>query len=196
MSIRSLSALAVARDAAPAGKPAGGGGGTAAVTPAGGQQVAAASEVPQSFTDVLVSAIPTEPLTAYTALVGITVGAVDQSKPQSYLAFRWWAYAVFLVVVLVAVWVAYRRKSKEATTDPKAANPRPLSFPWAEACAALLAAGGWGLAMPGSPLNAQLTGTPRTLAIATVVIGVAALLTLAFAPQLKVGTSTKIKTGQ
>jgi hypothetical protein len=187
MSVRSLAALAVARDAAPAGQPAGGGGGAAAVAPGGQPGAGAGATVPQGLVDVLTSAIPTEPLAAYTALVGITAGAVGSAN--TYLPFRWWAYAVFLVVVFISVWVAYRRASKAAGVG----NQRKLSFPVTEAAAALLAASGWGLAMPGSPLNVQLTGTPRTLASASIVIGIGALLTLAFGPQLKVGTGSAQK---
>ena len=63
--------------------------------------------VPQQFADVLTSAIPTEPLTAYTALIGVAVGAADPLHPRAYLPFRWGAYGVFLGVTAAAVWVAY-----------------------------------------------------------------------------------------
>jgi hypothetical protein len=74
MSIRSLSNLAVERDKAPPGEAAMGG--------AGG---AADGQVPQQFADVLTSAIPTEPLSAYTAAVGVVAGL----KTANYLPFRW-----------------------------------------------------------------------------------------------------------
>ena len=195
MSIRSLTMLAVARDKAAPSAPAGGGGGEAAVAapdgtvagrPAG--QPAAQGGVPQQFADVLTSAIPTEPLTAYTALIGVAVGAAEPFHPRAYLPFRWGAYGVFLGVTAAAVWVAYLRKSRGPQGPRDPVNRR--SVPLAELLSALVAAGAWGLAMPGSAFNIQIGGTTRVLATASIVIGAAALLTLLFAPQLKSGTKT------
>ena len=194
MSIRSLAALAVARDKASPGKMVGGGAGEAAIVQpdgtARGRRAGTPPEqggVPQQFVDVLISAIPTEPLAAYTALVSATEAALSAPDARNYLPFRWWSYGSFLVVILAAVWVAYYRASRgPAGTSPD--NRRP--FPTAEALTALAAGAAWGLAMPGSPLNAQLTGNARTLAIATIIIGTAAVLILAQAPQLKIGSKT------
>ena len=179
MSIRSLTALAVARDKAAPAEPAMGGGGAAAAPTFAG----APSE--QQFVDVLVSAIPTEPLVAYTAIVGITVGSIDISQPHSYLVFRWFAYAAFLAFTVLAITVAYNRKANgpDGPVDRR-------RFPWAEGGAALIAAVAWGLVMPGSPLNVSLTGTVWTLTASSITIGAAAVLSLVFAPQLKTGTSS------
>jgi hypothetical protein len=65
------------------------------------------------------------------------------------------------------------------------------SVPVAEIGSALLAGGAWGLAMPGSPLAATLTGTVRTLTTASVLIGAAAVLSLLTAPQLKTGATSR-----
>lgn len=154
--------------------------------PAG--QPAAQVGVPQQFADVPTSAIPTEPLTAYTALIGVAVGAADPRHPGAYLPFRWGAYGVFLGVTAAAVWVAYLRKSRGPQGPRDPVNRR--SVPLAELLSALIAAGAWGLAMPGSAFNIQIGGTTRVLATASIVIGAAALLTLLFAPQLKSGTKT------
>jgi hypothetical protein len=180
MSIRSLAALAVARDKAAPSAPAAGGGGAAAAAPPPGAPV-----IPQSFADVLVSAIPTEPLSAYTAIVGIAVGTVDLNNPRSYLGFRWGCYGAFLVLTLLAVAVSYSKKAN----GPQGPVGR-RRFPWAEGASALIAAGAWGLVMPGSALNVQLTGTVRTLTSASIAVGAAAVLGLVFAPQLKVGTKS------
>lgn len=195
MSIRSLAALAVARDKASPGKVAGGGAAEAALTQpdgvARGQRAGAPPEqggVPQQFIDVLISAIPTEPLAAYTALVGVTVGTLNGPDARAYLPFRWGAYGAFLIVILGAVWLSYYRVSRGPVGVTFAANRR--EFPIAEALAALVAGAAWGLAMPGSPLNAQLTGTVRTFATAAIIIGAAAVLTLLQAPQLKTGSKT------
>jgi hypothetical protein len=194
MSVRSLAALAVERDRAAAGRPAGGGAGAAAVAPAGGAagQRSPRGAVAQSFTDVVVSAIPTEPLAAYTALVGVVVGVVGADSARDYLPFRWWAYAAFLAVVVAAVWLAYTRAlrgplglAKDEDVDDR------RSVPVAEIGSALLAGGAWGLAMPGSPLAATLTGTVRTLTTASVLIGTAAVLSLLTAPQLKTGATSR-----
>ncbi|MGH3770901.1 MAG: hypothetical protein ACRDRW_05820 [Pseudonocardiaceae bacterium] len=195
MSIRSLAALAVARDKASPGQVVGGGAAEAAVVqPTGaarGQPAGTPPEqggVPQQFVDVLISAIPTEPLAAYTALVSVTVGTLSAPDARAYLPFRWWVYGFFLMVILAAVWRAYYRASRGPAGVISPDNRR--RFPIAEALAALVAGAAWGLAMPGSPLNAQLTGTVRTLATAAIIIGAAAVLTLLQAPQLKTGSKT------
>jgi hypothetical protein len=195
LSIRSLAALAVARDKAAPDQPAGGGAGQAALVQTDGTVAAqpagqppAQGGVPQRFADVLISAIPTEPLAAYTALIGIAAGGIDVAHPRAYLAFRWWVYGAFLALTLVAVWVAYYRASRGPAGTNDQSNRR--SFPWAEAAAALTAAATWGLAMPNSPLNVQVSGTARTLASASIAIAGASVLSLVFAPQLKTGTNS------
>lgn len=189
MSIRSVTALAVARDSAPRGKAAGGGGGAAAVGgPAGdGGGAGGGTDIPQSFVDVLVSAIPTEPLAAYTAIVGIAAGTIPttDTKHPPYMAFRWATFGVFLALILVAIVLGYKRK----------AGIRKR-FPVAESGAALIAGAAWGLAMPGSALNVQLAGTARTLTTASIAIGAAAILVLVFGPVLKSGTTKTGSDGQ
>ena len=155
MSVRSLTTLAVERDRAdPASPVAGGGGRTAANAPDG--------TVPQGFTDVLISAIPTEPLAACTALVGVAVGAVNATDPRAYLSFRWWCFAGFVVLTILAVYASYLRDLKAPSTGapppPKETHRR---FPLAEIIAASIAAAAWGLVMPGSPLNVQMSGTSQ-----------------------------------
>ncbi|MGZ6616958.1 MAG: hypothetical protein ACXVFQ_21345 [Solirubrobacteraceae bacterium] len=95
MSIRSLSNLAVERDKAEPG--------TAALGGSGG---ASGGEVPQQFVDALTSAIPTEPLSAYTAAVGVVAGL----KAGNYLPFRWSAFAVFLIVTAASIVISYEAK--------------------------------------------------------------------------------------
>jgi hypothetical protein len=185
MSVRSLAALAVERDRAAAGQAARGGAGEAAVAGSRSRRDAA----PQTFTDVVISAIPTEPLAAYTALVGIVIGAVGSG---AYLPFRWGAYGAFLAIVVAAVWLAYARAVRGAL-GVAPGDARRKSFPGVEVGSALLAGGAWGLAMPGSPLDAALSGTARTLTTASVLIGTAAVLSLLAAPALKTGTGKKAK---
>ena len=183
MSIRTLTTLAIARDKAAPGQPASGGGGQAAVANA-----TTGPAIPQQFVDVLTSAIPTEPLAAYTALIGIAAGTVDLMRPRAYLGFRWGAFAAFALLTVLAVAVSNIRKLTGPGGVVNPANRR--AFPWAEGGAALIAAVAWGLAMPGSALNTQLTGTVRTITAASIAIGGAAILSLVFAPQLKTGTKS------
>lgn len=191
MSIRSLTALAVERDRAPLGTRALGGSrgtvGPPLPTPAPGGTSAGSASVPQSFVDALTSAIPTEPLAAYTAVIGIVTAAV--SDAHSFLPFRWLTFAGFLVLTAVATMVSYRSKSSAASPgepNASAGNERPV--PWLELGTALVAAAAWGLAMPGGPLSAQLTGPAELIATGTTVILGAALVTVAAGP-LTSGTS-------
>jgi hypothetical protein len=184
VSVRSLAALAVERDRAPAGQPALGGAGAAAVRGPNGQG-SARDAMPQSFTDVVISAIPTEPLAAYTALVGVVIGAVGLGASGNYLPFRWTAYGAFLAIVVAAVWLAYARAARGVQ-----GRRNRYSFPAGEIFSALVAGGAWGLVMPGSPLDPTLTGTARTLTTTSVLVGTAALLSLLTAPALRTGTSS------
>jgi hypothetical protein len=180
LSIRSLSYLAVQRDKAQPNQVAAGGGGAAAAPDAG------AAQIPQQFADVLTSAIPTEPLTAYTAILGLIVGVIDATKPHQYLPLRWWLYAGFLVLIVVAVGVTYAHKANGP--DGPRAPAKTRVFPWVEGLAALIAGAAWGLAMPGSALNGQLTGNLRAITSAVIAIGGAAVLAVVFVPPLKGGT--------
>ncbi|MDT7706423.1 MAG: hypothetical protein QOG20_2030 [Pseudonocardiales bacterium] len=189
MSIRALTALAVERDRADAGTPALGGsrGGEPTTSPTaaetnGTSPGPAATGVPQSFTDALTSAIPTEPLAAYTALIAVVTAAVG-SDPRSYLPFRWWAFFGFLGLTAAATVIGYRQKSIAASpseTNASAGNQRPA--PWLELGTALVAAAAWGLAMPGGPFSAQFTGPAQLLATGSTLVLGASLVTLAATP--------------
>jgi hypothetical protein len=175
MSIRSLTALAVEREKAL----------PTASTVSGGSGGAGNGSVPQSITDTLTAAIPTEPLAAYTAAIGILVGipitgvhAVDK-----YIPFRWGVFAAFLVLTFVTILVSYTTKKNSAapigvsaTADGKKNQPRKL--PGLEMSAALIAASAWGLAMPGSALNTELSGNVAKITAASIAIGGSALLAL------------------
>jgi hypothetical protein len=175
MSVRSLSTLAVERDKAEPRTQAMGGSGGAK----GGQ-------VPQQFIDALTSAIPTEPLSAYTAAIGIVAGL----KSGSYVGFRWGAFAVFLVVTALALFVSYEVKYRTASsTAEELDQTKKRRFPALEASAALVAAVAWGLAMPGSALNTTLTGDTGAITAAAIIIGGATALSL-LTPFLTTGSPT------
>lgn len=174
MSIRSLTTLAVARDAA--GHQASVGGGTAG---------AGNGSKEQTFTDALTSAIPTEPLAAYTALIAVIAAS---KSPDHYLAVRWWVYAAFLVIVVASVEVSYLVKvSRPVPVGVHQDRRRRLPFP--EILSATVAAAAWGLVAPGSGLQVMLRGGIATIAMACISIGGAALLSL-MAPALTQGSNT------
>ncbi|MBM0225490.1 hypothetical protein [Micromonospora sp. ATA51] len=151
MSARSLAELAVERDVRPVGEQTG------------------------SATEVLVAAIPSETLAAYTALVGIVLAA---DVGAGYGAFRWSAYVIFVVFAFLAPFAGYYRKVTSPESTPDADHRR---FPVLECAAAALAAAAWGLVMPGSPLGIVLDGNALVFATAALVLGAATLL--AFATQ-------------
>jgi hypothetical protein len=175
LSVRSLTTLAVARDAANYHDPA-----------KGGSAGAGSGSSDQSFTDALTSAIPTEPLAAYTALIAVV--AASKSQDDQYLAVRWWVYAAFLVVVVASVEISYRIKvSQPAPVGVD--QTRHRLFPFLEILSATIAAAAWGLVAPGSGLQTMLQGETATIAVACITIGGAALISL-IAPALTKGSNT------
>lgn len=176
MSIRSLTALAVERDRADPGTAAmGGQRGEISGTPG--------KEVPQTYIDALTSSIPTEPLSAYTALVGVYAATIG-SGSAAYLPLRWWAYAGFLVITAASLLISYYHKSRRTLDDNKAnaSNDRQRRLPIPELLAAVGAAAAWGLAMPEGPLDVVLGDPVRTLTKATIAIGGAAIVALLATP--------------
>ncbi len=154
--------------------------------PPAAEAPAAAADIPQEFVDVLTSAIPTEPLVAYTAILGFIAGVANAATSREYLPLRWCIFGAFLVLIVIAVGVSYSRNAADPTTG---SLKREARLPWAEGGAALLAGAAWGLAMPGSAFNGQLTGNVRAIASAIIAIGAAAVLAVLFVPPLKTGTS-------
>jgi hypothetical protein len=173
MSISALTTLAVERErAAP---------GSGKVM--GGKKGIGAAGVPQDFKDALVAAIPTEPLSAYTAALGILVGIpiAGANAEGKYLPFRWAAFAVFILATVSTVIVSYtlkRRSPGPVGVEAAAQTSKPRPVPWAEMFAAAIAAAAWGLAMPGSALNTQLSGNPARITAGSIAIGGAALLSV------------------
>jgi hypothetical protein len=165
MSIRALTNLAVERDVADPGTPAKGG-------PGG---------VDTSFVDALTSAIPTEPLAAYTAAIAVVAGL----KTGEYLPFRWGAFVLFLALTAASIYISY--VTKDVSSSPQLAKQNKRSFPVIETVAAIVAAVAWGLAMPGSALNTLLKGNDGALAAAAITITGAAVLSL-LAPWLTKGS--------
>jgi hypothetical protein len=107
----------------------------------------------QGYVDLLVAAIPTEPLALYTFVVGGIVATIDSGESQR-LGLRWGIYVVMLVFIVLWLAFAYRRRT---------GNDRKRRFPVAEIAAAVVAFAAWGLVMPESPLYAELSGDDRVV---------------------------------
>lgn len=156
MSLRTLSGIASLRDA----------GGPRKADPAPKSEQEAERTVASGYADVLVSAIPTEVLGLYTFLVGVIAGTITQGEDEKLL-LRWIVYAGAIAFIVAFLYTSYRRR------------PRRRRFPVAETVTAVVAFAAWGLAMPESPLAAELSGDDRAIWTALVtVIGVACLLLL------------------
>ena len=156
MSMRSLTTIAAQRNHGPPLK----------AEPEPADHDEAKKTVQGQFLDVLVAAIPTEPLALYTFLVGVVVGTIDLGESQR-LGLRWAIYVGGLAVVaawLLSGWLGQRRESP------------PAGFPAAELATASLAFAAWGLVMPQSPLSSELSGDNRVIWTAIItVVGVALL---------------------
>jgi uncharacterized membrane protein len=143
MSIQSMANLAEERDSGTPRRPAARRSAARAAQPAPTDQ--------QTRTDVLISAIPTEVLGPYTAIVGVVVSTIDSGEgDRAFL--RWTLYGVGLLAIVFWLGSAYLR-----------GTARKRRFPLAETLAALFAFAGWGLVMPGSPLSLSLSGDDLTI---------------------------------
>ncbi|HWM54778.1 MAG TPA: hypothetical protein VNO20_05275 [Solirubrobacterales bacterium] len=107
----------------------------------------------QGYLNLLVSAIPTEPLALYTFLVGGIVATIDSGETER-LGLRWGLYAAMIAFIVLWLTSSYLRRPK---------TERKRRFPFAETLAAIVAFAAWGLVMPESPLNAELSGDDQTV---------------------------------
>jgi len=122
----------------------------------------------QGYVDLLVAAIPTEPLALYTFVVGGIVATIDSGEGKR-LALRWAIYGVTIVFIALWLALAYRRRTDAG---------RKRTFPFVEIVAAIVAFAAWGLVMPESPLNAELSGDDRVVATVLITGAGAAVLSL------------------
>lgn len=122
----------------------------------------------QGYFDLLVTAIPTEPLALYTFLVAGIVATID-AKESLRLSMRWWIYGVMIGFIVFWLVASYWRR-------PKAERDRKL--PVAELAAAVVAFATWGLVMPESPLNAELSGDDQVVWTLIITVAGTALLGL------------------
>ena len=106
----------------------------------------------QGYLDLLVGAIPTEPLALYTFVVAGIVATIDAGSDQR-LTMRWVVFGA--TVVFIATWMI--------AAFVRLPGDQQRKLPWAEVSAAVVAFGAWGLVMPESPLAAELSGTDQTV---------------------------------
>jgi hypothetical protein len=126
----------------------------------------AAETEKRGYLDLLVAAIPTEPLALYTFLIAGIVATIDAGESQR-LTLRWVIYGAMIAYIVLWLGIAYLRR-------PKAERKRRL--PWLEIVAAVIAFAAWGLVTPGSPLDVELSGDDRLIATLIItVLGVAIL---------------------
>lgn len=175
MSIRSLTDLAVERDATPHRAPVPAAAGRRRSRTGG----AAATE---TTGDALLSAIPTEIIGAYTAASGLLHSLV-KDHPRSYIPLRWWVFGVGAVMTIVSIVVVYRRKAAAEARKRR-------GFPGAELASATIAYTAWALVMPASALSAVLPDQLVSLVSGLITIGALMLLGLVTGRPMTYGSKT------
>ena len=123
-------------------------------------------------TDVLVAAVPSEALAAYTAVIGVVLASDIGS---GYGPFRWSAFGVFVVLAVLAPVVFFRNRASESDKNTRHA-------PYFECVTAGVAAAAWGLVMPGSPLAMMFKGNALVFATTAILVGGATVVGLATQP--------------
>jgi hypothetical protein len=121
----------------------------------------------QGYLDLLLAAIPTEPLALYTFLVAGIVATLDPGSDQR-LTMRWIVFGAavaFIVIWMIAAFLRLPGKQKRV-------------LPLAEISSAVIAFAAWGLVMPESPLAAELSGSDQTVWTYIIVASAVALLGL------------------
>jgi len=108
---------------------------------------------PQGYLDLLVTAIPTEPLALYTFLIAGIVTTIEPGSDQR-LTMRWVIFGV--AAAFIAIWMA---GAHMRTANEKQRRKLPV----VEIACAVIAFSAWALVMPESPLGAQLSGSDQTV---------------------------------
>jgi hypothetical protein len=126
-----------------------------------------------SLTDLLVTAVPTELVAPYTAATAIVVGLIDEPTlkvpdPSQHELWRWLFFGMLILGTAGAIFQGARKKNRRSRAKRR--------LPKVEIAAGVVAAAGWGLALPESPLFPYLSGDNR--AIVPVFAGFAAVVIL------------------
>lgn len=118
------------------------------------------------ITDALVSSIPTEVVSAYTAAVAVVVGYIDPEEnthPDMFKTLRWWMFVALIAITAASIYFSFRAKSQQRQ-------------PVAEVAAGVLAAAIWGLSLPESPLSVSLNGDNKGIVPTLIIFGGGTLL--------------------
>lgn len=132
-----------------------------------------------SLTETLATTVPTGLVAAYTAYIATIVANIDEPTadkptPDQFLPWRWGG---FIVLVLAAALITVGNyRTKRTGTMP--------AIPWLSAAAATVAAVGWGLGLPESPLIAAAEGDSVWL-LPLAVAGLAVAINLILSSFLK-----------
>jgi hypothetical protein len=203
MSILSLASVAVARDVAGAGQPVakdpsvakmrivGRGVDDSAGRQAVGQPDAGA-DAPggsvASFGELLVAQIPSEPLLAYTTLL-----ALFTASGVSYRPGRWALYSATIIICAAAVLGNYLAQRDYAFEDMDNSPARAkLHLPFLPILTAVLSMAVYGLTVPGSPLQYELSGTAFAICSGCLAVGGGVMMSI-FAPFLGKGNGAKAR---
>ena len=106
-----------------------------------------------SLTETLATTVPTGLVAAYTTYIATIVANIDEATPEkpSPDLFLPWRWGGFIALVLAAALITIGNYRSKRTANMPA-------IPWLSATAATVAAAGWGLGLPESPLIAALEG--------------------------------------
>jgi hypothetical protein len=143
MSVSGLGTLAAARDA-----------GTPKKSQIGKAVEGTEDDGVASVRDLLVTAVPTEIVGLFTAAMAVLVGGVEaptvaEPDPDDFAFYRW--LLVVAVIVITALAVNQSTKRKQVARRPGSRAKRRV--PVTEIATGCVAAAGWALSLPESPLT-------------------------------------------
>jgi hypothetical protein len=158
-----------------------------------------------SFGQLLIAQIPAEALIAYTTLLAlfsagdITVnagGITYTTANTSYSAGRWVLYAAAIVVCAAVVPSSYFAQRDYSFEDAgeTASNVRKLHLPILPTVAAMVSMAIYGLTVPGSPLQSEVSGTAFGIWSGCLAVGGGVVMSI-FAPFLGKGNGATVKPG-
>lgn len=159
-----------------------------------------------SFGQLLVAQIPAEALIAYTTLLAlfsaadITVNAGGTSfttANTSYAAGRWIVYAAAIVVCAAVVpssYFAQRDYSFDDADEATVSAPsgRRLHLPILPTVAAMVSMAIYGLTVPGSPLQSEVSGVAFGICSGCLAVGGGVVMSI-FAPFLGKGNGATVR---
>lgn len=166
--------------------------------PSTGSAPATSTVSTASFGQLLVAQIPSEALLAYTTLLALFTAA---GSGTPYRTGRWIVYGSTIVVCAAAVLAAYfaqrqyRFDNSETRQGKRAGRPKSalarLHLPILPMVTAMLSMAVYGLTVPGSPLQFELSGTAFGIWSGCLAVGGGVMMSI-FAPFLGRGNGAKV----